>query len=243
MNPTLDTIHAHRSVRRFEPDPIPADHLRAAIAAGQAASTSSAVQAYHAIPITDPDTRRRLADLCGPQEKVARAGAFLVICGDTRRHRLIAARAGKAYDTSLEDFLVAVIDASLFAQNLVLALESMGYGCCYIGGLRNHLPDVDAILGLPVGVYPVYGLCAGTPAETPGPRPRLPIDAVLSENGYPTDDKVLARLGEYDALYHDYLAGRGADPRGWSDAMADKFTTSSRTHLAGYYRDKGASLD
>ena len=37
-----------------------------------------------------------------------------------------------------EDFIVATVDASLFAQNLALAAESLGYGICYIGGIRNN---------------------------------------------------------------------------------------------------------
>jgi FMN reductase (NADPH) len=242
MNPTIETILAHRSIRRFKPDPVPPDHVRAAVAAGQAASTSSAVQASCVIHVTDPAERARLAELTGPQEKVATAGAFLVVAGDTRRHRLAARRDGQPHEPSLESFLVAVIDASLLAQNMTLAFESMGYGCCYIGGLRNHLPEVDRLLEIPEGVYPIYGLCVGVPDEDPSHRPRLPVEAVLSEGRYPSDEEVLAHLAAYDATYERYLAERGAEPRTWSGIMARKFTAAQRPDLAGYYRSKGASL-
>ena len=46
MNPTIQTMLNHRSVRDFIPDPVPDDHIRQAVEAGQMASTSSAVQAY-----------------------------------------------------------------------------------------------------------------------------------------------------------------------------------------------------
>ena len=106
------------------------EHVRAAVEAGQAASTSSAVQSYCLIQVADAGAREKLIELTGGQEKVAACGGFFVVCGDTRRHRLLTERAGKPYDARLEAFLLAVIDATLFEQNLVLAFESLGYGIC-----------------------------------------------------------------------------------------------------------------
>ena len=40
---------------------------------------------------------------------------------------------------SAENVLVGVADVSLFAQNFVIAAESMGYGICYIGGYAINL--------------------------------------------------------------------------------------------------------
>jgi nitroreductase len=228
MNPTLELIHRHRSIRRYADDAVPEEHIREAVRAGQAASTSSAIQAYCLIRVTQPDRRETLVELTGNQTKVARAGAFFVVCGDTRRHRLLAARAGRPYRQRLEAFLLSVVDATLFAQNLVLAFESLGYGVCYIGGLRNRLPEVDRLLELPEGVYPLYGLCVGVPAETPDPRPRLPLDAVLFDDGYPDDEELLRLLDTCDAE--------------WTSRIADKFSEARRTDLGEYYRRKGADF-
>jgi len=242
MNETLQTLLAHRSIRRFATDSIPDEHITMAVRAGQMASTSSAVQAYCAIRVTDEGMRREIAALAGPQEKVATAPAFFVICGDARRHRLLCERAGSSYDQQLEGFLVAVIDATLFAQNMAVALESMGYGMCYIGGIRNDLPRVARVLNLPVGVYPLFGMCAGRPAESPAERPRLPTTGVMFENGYPSDDEVLADLDRYDEAYRAYLAERGARPRGWSEAMVEKMDRASRPSVGPFYRAQCADL-
>ena len=239
----LDILMSHRSIRAFTPEPVPPADLRAAVAAGQTASTSSAVQAYCAIRVTDTEMRSALAELTGPQEKVRLAPEFLVICGDTRRHRVAAARDGNAYDARLEAFLVAAIDASLFCEKMVVALEAMGYGICYIGGLRNNLPEVDRVLRTPEGVYPLYGLCIGRPAQQPGTRPRLPVDAVLFDDRYPADDTLLERLAEYDATYADYLEARGTEAKKWSDIMGAKYQVPTRTNLAEFYASKGARLD
>ena len=226
---------------------MPEADLRLAIQAGQAAATSSAVQAYCAIRVTDPGARGAIAELSGPQEKVAECAEFLLICADSRRHRLLCEREGKRYDQRLEAFLVSAIDAALFAQNLTLAFESMGYGTCYIGGVRNDLPRLDEVLKLPEGVYPMFGLCVGKPEESPSERPRLPVDAILFEGAYPSDGQVLSDTDAYDETYRDYLRERGAKPeqieRSWSGAMAHKYPGVSRSELSAYYLGKGARLD
>ncbi|MDY7110535.1 MAG: nitroreductase family protein [Planctomycetota bacterium] len=242
MNETIALMKRHRSIRRYTQDPVPEKDIRAAVEAGQAASTSAAVQAYCLIRVTDAEHRVKLAEFCGNQSKVARSGAFFIVCGDARRHRLLARRDGHAYDARLEGFLLAVIDASLFAQNLALAFEAQGYGICYIGGLRNSLPEVDALLGLPEGVYPLFGLCVGVPDEDPARRPRLPVEAVLFEEGYPSDEAILALMDDYDGAYRTYLEQRGAEPKAWTATMAGKFARPRRDDIAAYYRGKGADL-
>jgi len=242
MNDVIRLLGSHRSIRKFKPDPIPSEHVRAAVEAGQMASTSSAVQAYCALRITDPEKRAAIAELTGPQEKVRTCPEFFVICGDTRRHRLAAKRDGHEYDARLEAFLLAVTDATLFAEKMVIAFESMGYGICYIGGLRNNLPEADRLLDIPEGVYPFYGLCVGAPDQTPTKRPRLPLDAVLFDDAYPGDDRMLSLMSEYNDGYERYLEERGTEPKRWSEIMARKFSKPERPELGPYYRGKGADF-
>ncbi|MBN4052590.1 nitroreductase family protein [bacterium AH-315-K20] len=249
MNPTLELLNAHRSVRAFSADPVPAEHLHAAIGAGQMASTSSAVQSYCAINITDADTRREIAELSGGQAYVESAPLFLLFCADSRRHRMACEESSTTYNTRLEAFLVAAIDVSLFAQNVAVAFESLGYGICFIGGIRNDLPRLDALLDIPDGVYPFYGMCVGTPAHAqPGPpRPRLPLDAVLMEDRYLDDDRMREHLHKYDEMYGEYLRGRG-EPKtqvaqAWTERMAKYHGHPRRKDVAAYFASKGAGLD
>jgi len=246
MNPTLSLLTAHRSIRAFAADPIPDEHVTLAVRAGQAASTSSAVQAYSIIRISEPDTRREIAALAGNQPYIESAPAFFIICADSRRHRLMGEAHAEPYDTRLEAFLVATIDASLFAQNLATAFESLGYGICYIGGIRSDLPRLDALLQLPEGVYPLFGLCVGTPAQDPSPRPRLPLEAVLMQDRY-DDDAVRRAVGEYDQTYRAYLQDRGAPQaqidQAWAARMAEYHASPRRPGLAAFYASKGARLD
>jgi FMN reductase (NADPH) len=242
MNQTIDTMRAHRSIRSYTDDPIPQTHIDEAMLAGQAAASSSAVQPYCVIRVTDNDKRQQIADLAGPQQKIRDCPAFFLICSDLRKHMLIVERSGNEYKTGLEAFLVGAVDASLFAQNFTLAFEALGYGTCYIGGLRNDLPKVNELLNLPDGVLPLYGLCVGVPNESPSHRPRLAPKAMLFENEYPSDEQTFASIDAYDEMYKQYLIERGANPATWSESIAKKFSYANREGLADFYESKGAKL-
>ena len=243
LNPVIEQMLSHCSMRKFSDDPVSERDIAAAVEAGQMASTSAGIQSYCLIRIRDEQRLERLVTLTGDQTKVARCGAFFVICGDTRRHRLLAERAGQPHDTRLEAFLLSIVDTSLFAQNLALAFESMGYGICYIGGLRNELPAVQELLGLPEGIYPFYGLCVGRPADDPIPRPRLPRKSVLFEDRYPEDSQLLSSLDEFDDTMLDYYRQRGAGDRIWSREMVEKFAQPRRVAAGPFFRSQGANLD
>ena len=243
MNDVLKLLAAHRTHRRFEEEPLADDLVRKAVQAAQCAATSSWVQGYSLLQVTRPNERARLGELCGDQAQVAGGGAFFVICADARRHALIAAREEKPFARNLETFLVAVVDASLFAQNLVVAFESLGLGTCYIGGLRTRLPEVSETLELPADVYPLFGLCVGRPIGDPGTRPRLPVEAVWMKDRYDSDAQALSRIEAHDATSVQYYRGRDQPGRSWSGGIWRKFQQPVREHLAGYYKGQGAILD
>jgi nitroreductase len=242
VNPTIDQMRRHRSIRRYRPGATDRDAIEAAVAAAQTASSSANTQSYCVLRVTDPTVREHLAELCGNQRMVADAGTFLVVCGDFRRHLLLSRRAGAPHVQNLDAFLIAAIDAALFGQNLALALESEGLGICYIGSLRNRLEEVDALLELPEGVLPLFGLVAGVPDEDPGCKPRLPLAAVLFDDRYPSDDTMLALLDDYDDTMRRDYAARGVENRCWSEGLVKARQSAHRDYLADYFRRKGAVL-
>jgi nitroreductase len=239
----LALLRAHRSIRAFRPEAVPDEHVRRAVGAAQCAATSSWIQAYSLLQVEDPSEREALVSLVGGQRQVADGGSFFVVLADTRRLRLVAERAGVPFADNLEVFLLAVVDASLFAQNLALAFEAQGYGICYIGGLRNELAEVDRLLELPEGIWPLFGLAVGRPAEAPALRPRLPVEGVWAKGRYPSDAAVLHTVDTHDAEARRYYEDRGAPGRDWSGGMWRKFRKPMRGHLAQYYRGKGARFE
>ncbi len=68
--------------------------------------------------------------------------------------------------SGIDASIVGAVDASLAAQNLAIAAESMGLGICYIGGVRDAIIEITELLDLPDYVYPVFGIAVGHPIET-----------------------------------------------------------------------------
>ena len=85
MNPTIDLLNSHRSIRRFTDVPVPANTLTTIITAAQAAASSSFLQGVTIIRVTDPDKRAALREVAGGQRYVEEAPEFLVFCADLGR--------------------------------------------------------------------------------------------------------------------------------------------------------------
>jgi nitroreductase len=131
MNPTIELLKSHRSIRKFKDQRIPPDLFEELIRAGQCAATSNHVQAYTIIHVVNPENRRKLAELAGGQTYVETCSDFLVFCADMKRATESAEKAGADVIRGMtEQLLVASIDAALIAQNVVVAAESEGLGIC-----------------------------------------------------------------------------------------------------------------
>ena len=245
MNETIRLLNEHRSIRQFKKEPIAEHELDAIIMAAQMASTSSGVQAYSVIAVTEPTLQKELSVLCGNQSYIESCPLFLVWCADLNRLQT-AVHMSKGEEAEVasttENFLIATVDTTLAAQNAAIAAESLGYGIVYIGGIRNRVQEVTEILGLPELVYPVFGMCVGKPDQAPSLRPRLPLKSILHHNRYDASIHE-AFIREYDEVYQAYMKSRGAANMTWSDAMGSKLPEPSRIHMKNYLREQGFHLD
>ncbi|WP_136248340.1 oxygen-insensitive NADPH nitroreductase [Halomonas borealis] len=242
MNPTIELLKSHRSVRKFTEQKLSPELLRELIRAGQAAATSSHVQAYSVIHVTTPAKRKQIAELAGGQGYVANASDFLVFCADMKRPTDASERAGAHVVRGMtEQLLVASVDTALMAQNVAVAAESEGLGICYIGGIRNNPQALSELLELPDHVYPVFGMCLGYPAHDPDIKPRLPVEAILKEDVY-TDDR--EQVDAYDEAMHHYYGERsgGTKDSDWSRSLAPLFDTKLRTHMRGFLVERGFEM-
>lgn len=244
MNNVIETILQHRSVRSFKEKPLDQEQIKAIVKSAQAASTSSFIQAYSIIGVTDKQKKQRLAELAGNQSYVAENGHFFVFCADLNRHKMIGDLENADLQDSIEStekFMVALIDTALAAQNAAIAAESMGLGICYIGGIRNDLEAVKELLKTPEYVVPLFGLAVGYPDQETDLKPRLPLEHVYMENEYEQDRNVLEQqLKEYNQTTSDYYRERTSGKREdtWTSQMAKMLGRKSRMYMKGFVEDQ-----
>ncbi|MBB3139393.1 oxygen-insensitive NADPH nitroreductase [Halomonas organivorans] len=242
MNPTIELLKSHRSVRKFTEQKIPHELLLELVRAGQAAATSSHVQAYSVIHVTDPANREAIAELAGGQGYVASASDFLVFCADMKRPTEASERTGANVVRGMtEQMLVASVDTALMAQNVAVAAESEGLGICYIGGIRNNPQAISDLLHLPEHVFPVFGMCLGYPAQTPDLKPRLPVEAILKTDRYDADDKQVAAFDDTMQQYYRQRSG-GNKESDWSRNLTPLFDTKLRPHMRDFLIERGFEM-
>lgn len=241
MNPIVDLLKSHRSIRKFQAKPLDKGVLEELVRAGQAASSSNNVQACTVIRVRDTSKRQSIAHLAGDQSYIEEAAEFLVFCADMKRNTAAAARTGVEPVMGMtEQFIVATVDVALFSQNVAIAAESEDLGIVYIGGIRNNPAAISELLELPQHVYPVFGMCIGHPDHQPDVKPRLPLDAVLMEDRY--DDTNEARwVSEYDQQMIAYYESRsgGNKASDWSQSMAPMFAGKLRPHMRAFLEAQG----
>ncbi len=252
-NPILDQLHKHVSVRSYKPDPIPRDWIEAIVAAGQRAATSSNLQVYAAIAVTNANTRAELAHWCGDQKHIEDAPVFIAWCADlSKLDRACELRGLPHVSEYVENFLVSAVDVSLAMQNAAVAAESLGLGICYIGGIRNNPREVIRLLYMPRHMFPVAGMTLGFPARVGKQRPRLPLNAVLHWEKYSREGEDMA-LREYDqamiatGIYDGRQVPVPGKPDqnedyGWTEHSARRVSQPLRVALREVLREQGFEL-
>ena len=250
---TIEQIYRHASVRQYRPDPLPAEKVEQIVAAGQRSATSSNLQTYSVVVVTDLEKRARLAELCGDQRFIVEAPAFLAWCADLSRLERISQMRGYRQESSyVESFLVAAMDAAIAMQTATLAAESMGLGTCYIGAIRNEPDKVIELLRLPRLVFPVAGMTLGWPTVEPRTRPRLPLDVVLhweqydvsgEEEALHTYDREMVGLGIYQGRQVPVPGVEGeVEDYGWMEHSARRVSKPARTGLRRVLEQQGFEL-
>ncbi|EHH67939.1 putative oxidoreductase [Gluconobacter morbifer G707] len=222
-NPVLELLLKHHSVRAFLPDALPEGTLEAGIAAASSAATSSNLQTWSVVAVEDPETRTRLAELCGNQKHIEVAPLFLAWIVDLARLERVADRAGLAHEALdyEEAFTMGTLDTGIAAQNAVTAFESMGLGTVYIGGLRNHPEEVATLLNLPKRAFAVVGMCVGRPDPScqNGYKPRLGQDVVIHHERYSAVGEAEG-IAAYDRVADAYQQEQGLPHRAWTEIVA-----------------------
>jgi nitroreductase/FMN reductase [NAD(P)H] len=245
---------AHRTHRRYKPDPVPDDVLEIALAAALSAPSKSDLQQVGVVLVKDRARQATIGGWILDMPWIATAPLFMVFCGDHRRIRRVSAelRHRPFPNDTLDMFMNAAVDAGLVLQGFITAAEALGLGCCPISVVRNHVEKLGALLELPAGVFPVAGLTVGYPSQPGWISMRLPPAVTVHTDRY-DDGDLAAQIDAYDRrrearhatppASQRFVDRYGlAEPYGWSEDKARQYSVPERHNFGPFIRRHGFGL-
>jgi len=187
-NEVIETLLKRKSIRKYT-DQMPSEEVvQAVVRAGQQAPFAS--QLYCLLL-----TRKGVP---------YGAPLLFTICVDLHRMELIMSRRNWHKVTNdLSVLFFGIQDASLMAENMVVAAESFGMGSCFLGSAPYIADKIAEQYKLPPRVFPLVQLVMGYPAENPPPRPRYPMSFTLFEDTYPefNEEEIRQAMQQMDEGY------------------------------------------
>ena len=199
---TIRLLLERASCRNFRDQEIPDETMSVILDAGVHAPTGGNLQPYSIIMIQSPETRSKLAEMCG-QRFIADAPVNLVFCIDWHRLERWAALELAPFTArnSFRHFWISFQDTIVSAQNICTAADALGLGSVYIGTIMDLMPEIADICRLPKGVLPVVLLCLGYPKSELMVRRKLGREVVVHKEQYQemSDTDLVAA---FDEKYH-----------------------------------------
>jgi nitroreductase len=222
MNETIELLKNHKSVRDFVEDfEIPEEDFQQILDATRQAASWKNGQFYSIVVVKDKVLREKLVELSPENPQMAKSSEVVYFIGDINRSKVAAGMHQDAFfGTGVEPILLATVDATLAAQNLVVASEALGYGTVIMGLIRDRADEVVKTLNLPDYTVPLFSISIGKAASENQVKPRLPEEAVVHIDQYKVNTP--EQIATYDVTEKEFASGRTRFT--WSEKIAREFS-------------------
>jgi nitroreductase len=189
-----EVVRTRRMVRHFTPEPLPDETIVRIVRAAQRAPSAGFSQGVSFVLVTDPATRRRVAEIAGETEAyvddgfdpfISEAPAQIVLCTSEKVYKDRYREPDKKPDPDAEEMEWPVpywhTDAGCALMLLLLAAVDEGLAGAFVGVWDQAA--LQALLGIPAHVTPVGVVLIGHGAPDKRSaslkRGRRPLDDVL----------------------------------------------------------------
>lgn len=244
MNPIIESIKTRKSTRQFENKEITNDIKSAILEAAFQAPTAGNQMLYAIIDVTDQTLKNQLAKTCDNQPFIAEAPLVLIFLADTRRWYDAYVEAElEVRNPGMGDLFLAIQDAVIAAQNVVVVAESFGIGSCYIGDILENVEVHRELLKLDEYTVPISMLVMGYPTESQINRTkpnRFDRKYIVHENRYRRlSGEELRAMHEAQADRPDYNFDQAVQAFGKRKYMSDfslEMTRSSEIYVKAFMK-------
>jgi nitroreductase len=173
-----EAIRSYRPCFQFAGRQVPAEKLKAILAAARLSPSQHNLQPWRFVVVQDDERRRLLAQACVKGKPVAEAPVSLV-----------AFSVEEDIPVTIGSYISAYpLDVAVAISHLQLAATAEGLGSAWI--IDFHEDKVRTVLKVPEGIHPLGIIPLGFPADANGaPRPagegRKSPDEIIAYNDYP----------------------------------------------------------
>ncbi len=179
----FEALKTRRSVRKYEPDPVPEETLNKIMDAARYAPSWVNLQCWELIIVKDPETKQKLSstlpDNNPARRAVASAPIVIVALG---RKGISGVKKDGAFETKHGDWFM--FDVALILHQISLAAWAEGLGTVHVG-LFDH-DTVAKMMEIPDGLEVVELMPLGKPAVPNKKAPRRKeIHEFIFEEHYP----------------------------------------------------------
>ncbi|MEF2246168.1 MULTISPECIES: nitroreductase family protein [unclassified Paenibacillus] len=203
----LTIMNGRRAVRHYDTSAvISEEEIADILKQATRAPSSSNMQPWRFIVVTDPELKQKLVPIANNQKQVGEASAIILIIADTEMYKKteqifgtaldagfiteevkekMSANSIKLYSSIPYDRLkeIVLFDAGLVSMNIMLLAHARGYDTVPMGGYNRD--QVKALFELSDRYIPALMLPIGKAAAAGHPSARLPIQEVLAFNKMP----------------------------------------------------------
>lgn len=212
MNYTVEHQLEHRSIRKFKQNKLDDNVIQNLMKVVNRTATSQNLQLSSIIRITDDAKKEKFANIC-KMDYMGKSPELWFFIVDAYRNYKIMEEQGKIFKgaVSIDRFVQGYTDACLQAQNLTVAVESLGMGAVYYGVILAYLDEIIKELKLPKYTFPVIGVGFGEKDQEVALKPRLDEKIKFFENEYVEYSDYLELISDYDKIMQTYYDSRKYD--------------------------------
>jgi len=160
-----EVILKRRSIRKYVPEPIEREALIKILEAARRAPSAGNRQPWYFIVVKDPELKKEVAKASANQMFMANADVIIVGVADP----------GISPRWYEKDIMIAL-------EHIALVATELGLGTCWIGAFNER--KIKELLEIPENLKVVALMPVGVPAESPGPRPRKPLEEIVFLNKF-----------------------------------------------------------
>ena len=169
MSDLMSTIRARRSIRRYQAQMIPDDHLQQILEAIRWSPSWANTQCWEVVVVKDPAVKEKLKGALSPTNpgfrSITEAPVVIALCGRLRTSGYYKGEAA----TRLGDWFM--FDLGLATQTLCLMAHHLGLGTVIVGMIDHD--KTKQVLGIGEGYEAVALIPVGYPAkDSPAPKRR-----------------------------------------------------------------------